>query len=229
MIVFVRTKSSTEEVAEMLQQNGYRAMAIHGDITQALRERIITQFKQGAIDVLVATDVAARGLDVERVTHVINYDMAHDCETYVHRIGRTGRAGRCGVTILFVTPRESRMLNTIERHTRQKIVKISAPNDHMIKEARQQRFMANITQRLENPNLGEYRSLIENYLKQQPTDVLDVAAALALLLNQDKSWQQTIALPKAPKEGSRDTKEAWVRDKAPRFESSNDKRRSFSP
>ena len=104
VIVFVRTKSSTEEVAEVLQQQGYRAMAIHGDITQALRERIIAQFKQGAIDVLIATDVAARGLDVDRVTHVINYDMAHDCETYVHRIGRTGRAGRSGVAILFATP-----------------------------------------------------------------------------------------------------------------------------
>lgn len=123
VIVFVRTKSSTEEVAEILQQQGYRAMAIHGDITQALRERIIAQFRQGAIDILVATDVAARGLDVERVTHVINYDIPHDCETYVHRIGRTGRAGRSGVTVLFVTPKESRILNLIERHTRQRIEK----------------------------------------------------------------------------------------------------------
>ena len=124
VIVFVRTKTGTEEVAELLQQHGHRAMAIHGDITQSLRERVITQFKQGAIDILVATDVAARGLDVDRVTHVINYDMAHDCETYVHRIGRTGRAGRSGVTILFATPKESRMLHTIERHTRQRIEKI---------------------------------------------------------------------------------------------------------
>ena len=124
VIVFVRTKSSTEEVAEVLQQQGLRAMAIHGDITQALRERIIAQFKQGAIDILVATDVAARGLDVERVTHVINYDLPHDNETYVHRIGRTGRAGRSGVAILFVTPKESRLINSIERHTRQRIAKI---------------------------------------------------------------------------------------------------------
>ena len=166
VIVFVRTKSSTEEVAEVLQQQGLRAMAIHGDITQALRERIIAQFKQGAIDILVATDVAARGLDVERVTHVINYDMPHDNETYVHRIGRTGRAGRSGVTILFVTPKESRLITNIERHTRQRIEKVNVPNDHMIQVARQQRFMANITARLEHENLHSYKRIVEEYIKE---------------------------------------------------------------
>ncbi|PJE09841.1 DEAD/DEAH box helicase [Legionella sp.] len=206
VIVFVRTKSSTEEVAELLQQQGYRAMAIHGDITQALRERIIAQFRQGAIDILVATDVAARGLDVERVTHVINYDVPHDCETYVHRIGRTGRAGRSGVTVLFITPKESRILNTIERHTRQRIEKINVPNDHMIQVARQQRFMANITSRLQHENLPAYQRIIEEFLKNNQVSPVDVAAALALLLNQDKPWQQEF--PKAP----RAAKEARVRD-----------------
>lgn len=197
VIVFVRTKSSTEEVAEILQQQGHRAMAIHGDITQALRERIVAQFKQGVIDVLVATDVAARGLDVERVTHVINYDMAHDCETYVHRIGRTGRAGRSGVTILFATPKESRMLTNIERHTRQRIEKIAVPNDHTIQIAKQRRFMANITDRLQNEHLTSYRNIIETYLKENETIApVDVAAALALLLNQDKPWQHEVSFPK---------------------------------
>lgn len=196
VIVFTRTKSSTEEVAEILQHQGYRAMAIHGDITQALRERIIAQFKQGAIDVLVATDVAARGLDVDRVTHVINYDMAHDCETYVHRIGRTGRAGRSGVTILFVTPKESRMLTTLERHTRQRIEKITIPNDHMIQTAKQRRFMASITERLQHENLPAYRNIIDTYLTETGASGADVAAALALLLNQDKPWQhEVISLP----------------------------------
>ncbi len=190
VIVFVRTKSSTEEVAEILQKHGHRAMAIHGDITQNLRERIVAQFKQGAIDVLVATDVAARGLDVERVTHVINYDMAHDCETYVHRVGRTGRAGRSGVTILFATPRESRMLTSIERHTRQRIEKVTVPTDYMIQTARQQRFMANITARLEHENLPSYRRIIEDYLKTSEVSAVDVAASLALLLNKDKPWDQ---------------------------------------
>ncbi len=211
VIVFVRTKSSTEEVAELLQQQGHRAMAIHGDITQNLRERIIAQFKQGAINVLVATDVAARGLDVERVTHVINYDMAHDCETYVHRIGRTGRAGRSGVTILFATPRESRMLTTIERHTRQRIEKIVVPTDYMIQTVRQQRFMANITERLQHENLPSYQKIIESYLKENPyVSAVDVAAVLALRLNQDKPWQQTLTLPKA----ARPVKEARVRDES---------------
>ncbi|MCE3045827.1 DEAD/DEAH box helicase [Legionella sp. 16cNR16C] len=200
VIVFVRTKSSTEEVAESLQQQGYRAMAIHGDITQALRERIIAQFRQGAIDILVATDVAARGLDVERVTHVINYDVPHDCETYVHRIGRTGRAGRSGVTILFITPRESRILTTIERHTRQRIEKITVPNDHAIQQARQKRFMDNISARLTHEHLPAYKAIVENYLAQNEVSPADVAAALALLLHQDKPWQQNLPQFKEAKE-----------------------------
>ncbi len=222
VIVFVRTKSSTEEIAEILQQQGHRAMAIHGDLTQTLRERIITQFKQGVIEVLVATDVAARGLDVDRVTHVINYDMAHDCETYVHRIGRTGRAGRSGVTILFATPKESRMLTTIERHTRQRIEKISVPNDHMIQAAKQRRFMANITERLQHENMPAYRNIIETYLKENEgdavVDLVNVAAALALLLNQDKPWKhEVISLPKPV----RPAKEGRVRSDEPRSSSSH--------
>jgi ATP-dependent RNA helicase DeaD len=197
IIVFVRTKSSTEEVAELLQVNGYRAMAIHGDLTQPLRERIIAQFKQGAIDVLVATDVAARGLDVERVTHVINYDIAQDCETYVHRIGRTGRAGRSGVTILFVTPKEGRMLSMIERHTRQRIEKIVAPNDHMIQVARQQRFMNSISERIQHEHVAPYRKMLEEYLKNNEASPVDVAAALALIIHQDKPWK--LDLPVAPR------------------------------
>lgn len=195
VIVFVRTKSSTEEVANVLQGQGYRAMAIHGDLTQPLRERIIAQFKQGSIDILVATDVAARGLDVDRVTHVINYDMAHDCETYVHRIGRTARAGRSGVTILFVTPRESKMINLIERHTRQRITKVSVPTDSMIQTAKQNGFLAKITQRLNENNTQLYRQMLEQYIHETQGDALEIAAALALLLNQDKPFDQTIALP----------------------------------
>ena len=195
VIVFVRTKSSTEEVAEVLQKQGLRAMAIHGDLTQSLRERIIAQFKQGAIDVLVATDVAARGLDVDRVTHVINYDMAHDCETYVHRIGRTGRAGRSGAAILFVSPRESRALNMVERHTRQRIEKMDIPNDHVIQLAKQRQFMSNIGARLQHEHLHSYRNIIEDFLKENSdASIIDVAAALALISNNDKAWK--VELPK---------------------------------
>ena len=193
MIVFVRTKTSTEEVAETLVAQGYRAMAIHGDISQVLRERIIMQFKQGAIDILVATDVAARGLDVERVTHVINYDMAHDCETYVHRIGRTGRAGRSGVTILFVTPREGRMLAMIERHTRQRIEKVAVPHDALIHKAREQRVKQRMSERLEHEHLPSYQRIIDTYLEENPSvTATQAAAVLALELHQDKPWQHSL-------------------------------------
>jgi ATP-dependent RNA helicase DeaD len=225
VIVFVRTKSSTEEVAELLQQQGLRAMAIHGDITQALRERIISQFRQGAIDILVATDVAARGLDVERVTHVVNYDLPHDNETYVHRIGRTGRAGRSGVAILFVTPKESRLISSVERHTRQRISKVAVPNDHMIQEARQQRFMASITSRLEHENIRAYKKIVEEYIKSNDASPVDVAATLALLLHQDKPWEQKERV--LPKTTSRPEREGRG-ERSSRSDRSDRSDRSFS-
>lgn len=238
IIVFTRTKSSTDEVTTLLQQHGHRAMSIHGDITQALRERVIAQFKQGAIDVLVATDVAARGLDVERVTHVINYDMAHDCETYVHRIGRTGRAGRSGIAILFVTPRESRMLNMVERHTRQRIEKSTIPSDQMIQAARQKRFMTSIEERLEHTHLSEYKRIIEHYIaNNSAVSPVDVAAALALLLNQDKPWQQEFVTPKVSQQakeartsrGRSDFSDARSSRKPSSGSSERDRARSASP
>lgn len=193
VIVFVKTKTKTEEVARELIDNGCNAMAIHGDISQSLREKIISQFKQGSIDVLVATDVAARGLDVERVSHVINYDMAQDCETYVHRIGRTGRAGRSGKTILFVTPRESRMLNIIERHTNAKITKMQIPSDDAVNQSRKERFLQNIQKRMQSTELNDYKKLISKFVQENPdTSEIDVAAALALMVNNDKSLNVTL-------------------------------------
>lgn len=232
VIVFVRTKSSTEEVAEVLQQQGLRAMAIHGDISQNLRERIIAQFRQGAIDILVATDVAARGLDVERVTHVINYDLPHDCETYVHRIGRTGRAGRSGVTVLFVTPKESRLINNIERHTRQRIEKVQIPNDHMIQVARQQRFLASVTSRLQHENLPSYKRIIEEYMKENEVSAVDIAATLALLIHKDKPWQKETSLPKVssrPVKEGRFGRDNDVKSKSDRsFSRFGDDKKSFN-
>ena len=217
VIVFVRTKTSAEEVAERLVSQGFRAMAIHGDISQVLRERIIAQFKQGLIDILVATDVAARGLDVERVTHVINYDMAHDCETYVHRIGRTGRAGRSGVTILFVTPRESRMLHTIERHTKQPIEKMLAPNNQGIQQAKQRRLMQKITDRLQHENVLAYKRIVTDFLKDHPEVApIDIAAVLGLLLHQDKPWD--CHLPEFRQESaSKESKVRFERDTHTRY------------
>src|SRR6185437_6937220 len=136
MLVFTRTKQATEELAEKLQARGVSAAAINGDIVQAQRERTIQQLKDGKVDILVATDVAARGLDVERISHVLNYDIPHDTEGYVHRIGRTGRAGRSGEAILFVTPREKRLLQAIERATRQPIAEMQLPGVEVVNDKR---------------------------------------------------------------------------------------------
>lgn len=186
VIIFVKTKNATEETATLLQQYGYNALALHGDLSQALRERIITQFKQARINILVATDVAARGLDVDYVTHVINYDIAQDVETYVHRIGRTGRAGRSGKTILFVSPKEARMLNNIERHTKQSIQKINMPSDEMIQKNKELKFFQKIQGRLDHTNLNTYKEMLNKYAKENLLDILDVCAALALLYNKDE-------------------------------------------
>src|SRR5947208_4057700 len=134
MIVFVRTKQATEEVAEKLRARGFSAAAINGDIPQAQRERTIAALKTGSIDILIATDVAARGLDVERISHVLNYDIPHDPESYVHRIGRTGRAGRSGSALLFVSPRERHLLKSIEKATRQKLVEAQLPSVDDVKD-----------------------------------------------------------------------------------------------
>ncbi len=232
VIVFTRTKNGAEEVATFLQEHGQRVMAIHGDISQVLRERAIARFKQGAVNILVATDVAARGLDVERVTHVINYDMAHDCETYVHRIGRTGRAGRSGVAILFVSPREARMVSVVERHTKQTIQKIAIPSDEMIHKARESRFMAAIDARLEHKNIEDYKKLIQTYLKGKAVSAEDVAAALALQLNRDKAWKLDAVLPSSKAEHSRSGRQSDARSPrsgASRRASRDNPRRSSHP
>ena len=136
LLIFVRTKTATADLAEKLSARGFTAEAINGDIAQNQRERIIQQLKNGKIDILIATDVAARGLDVDRISHVVNYDIPQDPESYVHRIGRTGRAGREGKAILFVAPRERRMLKTIERITRQPIDPMQLPSAKIINEQR---------------------------------------------------------------------------------------------
>ncbi len=148
MIIFARTKAGTEELAQKLQARGLAAAAINGDMQQAAREKTIAQLKDGKLDILVATDVAARGLDVERVSHVLNYDIPYDTESYVHRIGRTGRAGRNGDAILFVTPREKGMLRSIERATRQPIEEMQLPSVDAVNDTRVARFMTRITESL---------------------------------------------------------------------------------
>ncbi len=182
MIVFARTKAGTEELAEKLQARGLAAAAINGDMQQQQRERTIGQLKDGKLDVLVATDVAARGLDVERISHVLNYDIPYDTESYVHRIGRTGRAGRSGEAILFVTPREKGMLRAIERATRQPIEEMQLPSVEAVNDRRVAKFLGRITDTLATGEAGEYRSLIEGYEREHNVPAVDIAAALARLL-----------------------------------------------
>ena len=192
MIIFARTKAGTEELAEKLQARGLAAAAINGDMQQAQRERAVGQLKDGKLDILVATDVAARGLDVERITHVLNYDIPYDTESYVHRIGRTGRAGRSGEAILFVTPREKGMLRSIERATRQPIEEMQLPTVEAVNDNRISKFLGRITGELENKhNLKFFREMLEGYVTENGVDALDVAAALARQLQGDTPFLLT--------------------------------------
>ncbi len=181
LLIFVRTKTATSDLAEKLSARGFTAEAINGDIAQNQRERIIQQLKNGKIDILIATDVAARGLDVNRISHVVNYDIPQDPESYVHRIGRTGRAGREGKAILFVAPRERRMLKTIERITRQPIDPMQLPSAKIINEQRVINFKHRITDTLNNQELSIFEELILNYQKEHEIDAFKIASALALM------------------------------------------------
>nr|MCW2727703.1 ATP-dependent helicase [Aeromicrobium sp.] len=197
MLVFVRTKSSTEELADKLRSRGYSAAALNGDLVQAQRERTVSQLKSGAIDIIVATDVAARGLDVERITHVVNYDIPHDTEAYVHRIGRTGRAGRTGEAILFVTPRERRMLSAIEKVSGRPVEEMSVPSAEEVNERRAGRFAQAITSSMGSLQFHAFRTLVEEYSSENDVSMTDVAAALAVMSQTDKEFFLRPDPPKA--------------------------------
>lgn len=186
MIVFVRTKNETETLAEKLRARGYSAAAISGDVAQAQRERTVNQLRTGKLDILVATDVAARGLDVDRISHVINYDIPIDTESYVHRIGRTGRAGRSGAAISFVTPRERRLLDAIERATRQPLTQMQLPSVEDVNVTRLARFDDAITAALsQQSRIAAFRDIIAHYVKHHDVPEADVAAALAVVAQGD--------------------------------------------
>lgn len=186
MIIFVRTKNSTIELAEKLEARGFSAAAINGDLAQNQREKTIEKLKSGKLDILIATDVAARGLDVQRISHVINYDIPYDTEAYVHRIGRTGRAGRTGDAILFVAPREKRMLSAIERATKQRIELMEMPSTEMINDKRVNRFKQQITDTLATEELEFYHKIIEQYETEHDVPANEIAAALAKLVQGDE-------------------------------------------
>ena len=182
MIVFVRTRTATVELAEKLSARGFAATALNGEIAQIQRERTIARLRKGKLDILVATDVAARGLDVDRISHVVNYDIPHDTEAYIHRIGRTGRAGRQGDAILFVAPRERRMLNAIEKATNKKIERMQLPSTELINDKRIARFKQTISDTLATEDLGQYSRLVEQYQQEHNVPAIEIASALAKLV-----------------------------------------------
>ena len=192
-ILFTRTKTGTLDVTELLEKHGFRAAALNGDMTQQLREQTLDRLRNGSLDILVATDVAARGLDVERISLVVNYDIPLDAESYVHRIGRTGRAGRAGRAILFVEPKERRLLGNIERLMKKPIDEVDVPNHEILQERRREKFKAQVTKQLEHHDLEQYRSLLED-LFTADQDLEDIAAAMLMLLQ----GKQKLILPSDP-------------------------------
>ena len=185
LLIFVRTKIETVELSEKLAARGYNSSALNGDMSQRIREQTVNRFKAGKLDIMVATDVAARGLDVDRISHVINYDIPHDGESYIHRIGRTGRAGRTGQAILFVAPREKHLLRTIEKTTKQKITMMDMPSADVINDKRISDFKQRITDTLEKGDISFFHQLVEQYQREHDVPALDIAAALARMAQGD--------------------------------------------
>ncbi|MEW5781660.1 MAG: DEAD/DEAH box helicase [Pseudomonadota bacterium] len=222
-IVFVRTKTATVELAERLEARGYEAAALNGDMTQGLREQVIERLKNGSLDIVVATDVAARGLDVPRISHVINYDIPYDVEAYVHRIGRTGRAGRAGVAILFVSPREMRMLKAIERATRQPIEPVGLPSRGEVAERRVQQFRQQILDTLAQENLDFFYDVVRRMESEDGLATRQIAAALAFLAQRERPLQpEGLAKPEGAGQISRGEPARAV-SRAPTFETAPEK------
>lgn len=221
MIIFVRTKTATVELSDKLQARGYATAPLSGDIAQNLREKTITQLKNGKLDIIVATDVAARGLDVQRISHVVNYDIPYDTEAYIHRIGRTGRAGREGDAILFVAPREKRLLHAIEKATNKKIERMELPSTELINDQRIDKFKQRITDTLATEEMGMFYQMIESYQQEHNVPALEIAAALAHLLQGETPF----LLQNKPEKKSRDN---WDNDKSQRRERSPRKERDRS-
>ena len=186
VIVFTRTKVTTVEVAEALGRRGLSAAALNGDIAQSLRERTVQQLKNRKLDVLVATDVAARGLDIDRVSHVINYDLPHDSEAYVHRIGRTGRAGRNGVAILLVTPKETRSLKYLQRQSGNKLTETALPSIDQLNQMRILRFQEQVNEAMKHRDVAVYSEMLKNWIEKEELDAHQVAAAMMAMMHSEQ-------------------------------------------
>ncbi len=235
MLIFVRTRQATSELSEKLEARGLSAAALSGEMTQAMRERTIERLKSGKLDIVVATDVAARGLDVERVTHVVNYDIPHDVEGYIHRIGRTGRAGRAGHAILFVMPRERRILVAIERATRQKVEPMHLPTREDVADRRATQFKETITETLGSQDLEFFDRLVASYAEEHGKEPREIAAALAYLAQKDRPIKPPAAPERRPKDprgeprrdtrGHERTREHFASPDAPRADARSRPRR----
>lgn len=217
-IIFVRTKNATLEVAEALERSGYNSAALNGDMNQALREQTLERLKDGRLDILIATDVAARGLDVERISLVVNYDIPMDSESYVHRIGRTGRAGRAGRALLFVENRERRLLRNIERTMKLTIPEADLPNAGLLGKRRLEKFAAKVQQQLESSDLDQYRALLSQIQPVAEGEELDMETLAAALLKMAQGERSLIVPPDAPMRPKRE-----FRDRDDRFERRGDR------
>ncbi|HEX2061786.1 MAG TPA: DEAD/DEAH box helicase, partial [Thermoanaerobaculia bacterium] len=186
-LIFRRTKTGAAELAEKLEGRGFAAVAMHGDMSQPLRESVIRRLKAGQVEIVVATDVAARGLDVEQIEHVINYDVPYDVEAYVHRIGRTGRAGRTGLATMFITPRERRMMREIERYTGMQIKPMKMPTRADVAAKRIGVFKETVRKTIQEGDLDMYLELVEQLVEEGPFDMAEVAAAAARIANGSRS------------------------------------------
>ncbi|MEQ5409889.1 DEAD/DEAH family ATP-dependent RNA helicase [Enterobacter hormaechei] len=217
-IIFVRTKNATLEVAEALERSGYNSAALNGDMNQALREQTLERLKDGRLDILIATDVAARGLDVERISLVVNYDIPMDSESYVHRIGRTGRAGRAGRALLFVENRERRLLRNIERTMKLTIPEAELPNAELLGKRRLEKFAAKVQQQLESSDLDQYRALLSRIQPVAEGEELDMETLAAALLKMAQGERSLIVPPDAPMRPKRE-----FRDRDDRFERRGDR------
>ena len=217
-IIFVRTKNATLEVAEALERSGYSSAALNGDMNQSLREQTLERLKDGRLDILIATDVAARGLDVERISLVVNYDIPMDSESYVHRIGRTGRAGRAGRALLFVENRERRLLRNIERTMKLTIPEAELPNAELLGKRRLEKFAAKVQQQLESSDLDQYRALLSQIQPVAEGEELDMETLAAALLKMAQGERSLIVPPDAPMRPKRE-----FRDRDDRFERRGDR------
>jgi len=238
-IIFARTKTASVELADKLQARGFAAAALNGDMKQSHREKVLARMKKGHIDIIVATDVAARGIDVERISHVINYDIPHDTESYIHRIGRTGRAGRSGTALLLVTPREIRLLKDIERATKKQMREVQPPTVQEMSIKRNHDLMLRVEGVItKSKKLKTYVSWVEELEQKAIGSAAEIAAALAYLMQQQNALSAEeieFAKPeprkrdRKPSRGrSRSTSKSGSGSRSPSKSKSNTKSRSRS-